>query len=73
MALFEEGQDFMSVTTVTDMPNGSTKPIKDYLLTIDMAKEVCMMSKTEKIKGSMKYRPLMEDKLTRRFDGSGQR
>ena len=45
---FEEGQDFMSVTTVTDMPNGGVKPIQDYLLTIDMAKELCMMSKTEK-------------------------
>jgi anti-repressor protein len=40
----------MSVTTVTDMPNGGTKPIKDYLLTIDMAKELCMRSKTGKAK-----------------------
>lgn len=52
---FEEGQDFMSVTTVTDMPNGGTKPIQDYLVTIDMAKELCMMSKTEKGKEIRKY------------------
>lgn len=44
---FEEGIDFMSVTAVTDMPNGGTKPIKDYALTLDMAKELCMMSHTE--------------------------
>lgn len=45
---FENGQDFMSVTTVTDMPNGGVKQIQDYLLKIDMAKELCMMSKTDK-------------------------
>lgn len=44
---FEEGIDFMSVTAVTDMPNGGTKPIKDYAVTIDMAKQLCMMSHTE--------------------------
>lgn len=44
---FEEGIDFMSVTAVTDMPNGGTKPIKDYALTLDMAKELCMISHTK--------------------------
>lgn len=44
---FEEGIDFMSVTAVTDMPNGGTKQIKDYAVTIDMAKQLCMMSHTE--------------------------
>lgn len=52
---FENGEDFMSVVTTTDMPNGGTKPIQDYLLTIDMAKELCMMSKTEKGKEVRKY------------------
>lgn len=52
---FEEGQDFTSVTTVTVVANGARKPIQDYLLTIDMAKELCMMSKTEKGKEVRKY------------------
>ena len=52
---FEEGQDFTSVSTDTVVNNGARKPIKDYLLTIDMAKELCMMSKTEKGKEVRKY------------------
>lgn len=41
---FVEDEDFMSVTGVTLMPNGGTKPIQDYDITIDMAKELCMMT-----------------------------
>lgn len=52
---FEEDTDFMSVTAVTDMPNGGTKPIKDYVLTLDMAKELCMISHTKLGKKYRRY------------------
>lgn len=52
---FVEGEDFTSVSTDTVVNNGARKPIQDYLLTIDMAKELCMMSKTEKGKEVRKY------------------
>lgn len=52
---FASGTDFMSVTTVTDMPNGGTKPIQDYALTIDMAKQLCLLSRTKKGKEYREY------------------
>lgn len=52
---FDLGSDFMSVTTVTDMPNGGTKPIQDYALTIDMAKQLCLLSRTKKGKEYREY------------------
>lgn len=52
---FEEETDFMSSLQSANMPNGGTKQIQDYLLTIDMAKELCMMSKSKKGKEVRKY------------------
>ena len=48
---FEEGQDFTSVSVDTEVQNNGgiqKRELQDYLLTIDMAKELCMMSKTER-------------------------
>ncbi|MDK7310234.1 antA/AntB antirepressor family protein, partial [Lactobacillus jensenii] len=52
---FEKGTDFTSVVTTTDMPNGGTKPIQDYALTIDMAKQLCLLSRTLKGKEYREY------------------
>ena len=55
---FEEGQDFTSVSVDTEVQNNGgfqVRELQDYLLTIDMAKELCMMSKTERGKEVRKY------------------
>lgn len=55
---FEEGQDFTSVFVNTEVENNGgfqARKLQDYLITIDMAKELCMMSKTEKGKEVRKY------------------
>lgn len=52
---FEENEDFTSVLTSTVVANGARKPIQDYALTLEMAKELCMMSKTPKGKEVRKY------------------
>ena len=48
---FEEGTDFTSVTGVTEVQNNGgvqQRELQDYAITLDMAKELCMMSKTTK-------------------------
>ncbi|WEV37697.1 phage antirepressor KilAC domain-containing protein [Lactobacillus sp. ESL0677] len=52
---FEEYVDFTSVPTSTVVGNGAVKPLVDYALTIDMAKQLCLLSRTEKGKQYRKY------------------
>lgn len=45
---FEEGFDFTRVRTSTLVNNGAKRELQDYAITLDMAKELCMMSKAPK-------------------------
>lgn len=48
-------EDFTSVTAVTLVNNGATRSIQDYDITIDMAKELCMMTHSQLRKVYRKY------------------
>ena len=55
---FEEGTDFTSVTTVTEVPNNGgvqLRETQDYALTLDMAKQLCMMSHSDLGKEYRRY------------------
>lgn len=53
---FIQDDDFSSVTTVTQQNQyGGTKEIQDYAVTISMAKELCMMSHSERGKTYRRY------------------
>lgn len=52
---FAENEDFYECTSSTDMPNGGVKPLKDYLLTLDMAKQLAMIARTETSKLYREY------------------
>ena len=55
---FEEGTDYTSVLLRTEVQNNGgvqQRKLQDYAVTIDMAKELCMMSKTPKGKEIRQY------------------
>lgn len=52
---FEDGEDFVFTPGSVNMPNGGTKQIQDYALTLDMAKQLCMMSHTDLGRKYRKY------------------
>ena len=52
---FESGIDFTGVTTVTAVNNGAKQKLQDYALTIDMAKQLCLLSRTKKGKEYREY------------------
>lgn len=52
---FEDGEDFTSVSTDTVVNNGAKRKLQDYALTLDMAKQLCMMSHTELGRKYRKY------------------
>lgn len=52
---FLENEDFTSVLSGTVVNNGAHRTVQDYLLTVDMAKHICLMSRTEKGKQCRQY------------------
>lgn len=50
-----ENEDFTSVDATTVVNNGAVKAIQDYSLTLDAAKQIAMMSGTEKGKEVRRY------------------
>lgn len=52
---FIEGDDFTSVLSGTVVNNGAHRDLQDYNLTVDMAKHICLMSRTEKGKKCRQY------------------
>jgi len=52
---FVEGEDFTSVPTSTVVNNGAERVLDDYQLTMDMAKHICLMSRSEKGKECRQY------------------
>lgn len=53
--MFAENQDFYRCTSSTVVNNGGHIPLVDYLLTIDMAKQLAMMARTKKSKEYREY------------------
>lgn len=52
---FEENKDFTSVKIFTVVNNGAKRELQDYAVTIDMAKEICMLQKSEKGREFRRY------------------
>ena len=52
---FIEGEDFTSVLPGTVVNNGAHRDLQEYLLSVDMAKHICLMSRTDKGKQCRQY------------------
>lgn len=52
---FIDGEDFTGVLSGTVVNNGAQIALQDYQLSVDMAKHICLMSRTEKGKQCRQY------------------
>lgn len=63
---FAEGNDFTSVKTSTLVNNGAEREITDYQISVDMAKQICMIQRSEKGRQYRQYFLDLEKPGTRR-------
>lgn len=52
---FTENEDYTSVKSSTVVNNGAERELQDYDLSVDMAKHICMVQRTEKAKEVRQY------------------
>lgn len=52
---FIKGEEYTSVRKLTVVGNGAGREVDDYLLSVDTAKHICLMSRTEKGKQCRQY------------------
>lgn len=61
---FEEGVDFTGVKTFTVVNNGAKIELRDYAITLDMAKELCLVQENELGRKARRYLIERDKKLT---------
>ncbi|MBF0588678.1 MAG: antA/AntB antirepressor family protein [Magnetococcales bacterium] len=64
---FVENQDFVVYANSGENPSGG-RPAKDYHITIDMAKELCMVDRSDKGKGGVWIGPPLPPLAGRQSD-----
>lgn len=52
---FTENEDYTSVKSSTVVNNGAERELQDYNVSVDMAKHICMVQRTEKAKEVRQY------------------
>ena len=60
---FAENTDYMSFSEISEKPNKGGRPVTDHQLTIEMAKEICMIQRSEKGKQCRQYFIAVEEKF----------
>lgn len=60
---FTENLDYMSFSEISEKPNKGGRPFTDHQLTIEMAKEICMIQRSEKGKQCRQYFIAVEEQF----------
>lgn len=64
---FQEKVDYIYIETTVDVGNGGKRTVDDYAITLDMAKQLCMMSHTPVGKEYREYFIKLEKEYNKKF------